>query len=113
MNPRSPDFICIGAQKAGPSWLRANLQKHPQIWMPSVPELHYFDESLVPSMLPPPLAQERTADDTWRNTALTELQRLLAAGDLVRPVDIFDLLFHGLPGLLAVLKALRELRQRQ
>lgn len=82
MNPRSPDFICIGAQKAGTSWLRANLQKHPQIWMPSVPELHYFDESLVPSMLPPPLAQERTADDTWRHTALTELQRLLAAGDL-------------------------------
>ena len=82
MKPRSPDFICIGAQKAGTSWLRANLQKHPQVWIPAVPELHYFDESLVPSMLPSSIAEERAADTTWRNRALAELQLLLAAGDV-------------------------------
>jgi sulfotransferase family protein len=37
-----PDFIGIGAQKAGTTWLYHNLRKHPQIWMPRK-ELHYFD----------------------------------------------------------------------
>ncbi|QIE57328.1 sulfotransferase [Pikeienuella piscinae] len=38
-----PDFICIGAQKAGTSWLYANLAQHPEIWTPFTKELHYFD----------------------------------------------------------------------
>ncbi len=38
------DFLCIGAQKAGTTWLIANLKKHPRIWTPPfVKELHYFD----------------------------------------------------------------------
>lgn len=38
------DFLCIGAQKAGTTWLIANLKKHPQVWTPPfVKELHYFD----------------------------------------------------------------------
>lgn len=38
------DFLCIGAQKAGTTWLIANLRKHPQVWTPPfVKELHYFD----------------------------------------------------------------------
>jgi hypothetical protein len=36
---------------------------------------------------------------------------MLAAGDLRRPVDIFDLLFHALPWLLALAKAMRGRRQ--
>ncbi|WP_319823596.1 RND transporter [Thalassovita sp.] len=42
-----------------------------------------------------------------------EKLRMLAAGELVRPLDIFDLLFHGLPWALAALKGLRELHLRQ
>lgn len=38
-----PDFLCIGAQKAGTSWLNHMLLQHPQIFMPPVNELHYFD----------------------------------------------------------------------
>lgn len=38
-----PDFICIGAQKAGTSWLYANLAQHPEIWTPFTKELHHFD----------------------------------------------------------------------
>jgi len=38
-----PDFICIGAQKAGTTWLHHNLRQHPQIWLPPVKELHYLD----------------------------------------------------------------------
>lgn len=43
-----PNFLCIGAQKAGTSWLFTKLQQHPQVWMPPVKELHYFDHLYVP-----------------------------------------------------------------
>jgi hypothetical protein len=39
-----PDFLGIGAQKAGTTWLGHNLQLHPEIWMPRMKELHYFNE---------------------------------------------------------------------
>lgn len=38
-----PDFLCIGAQKAGTSWLNSVLSEHPQVFMPPVNELHFFD----------------------------------------------------------------------
>ena len=41
-----PDFIGIGAQKAGTTWLSHNLQLHPDIWMPRNKELHYFDDRI-------------------------------------------------------------------
>lgn len=43
-----PTFLCVGAQKAGTSWLHHHLQSHPAIWMPPVKELHYFDHLFVP-----------------------------------------------------------------
>src|SRR5256714_5593747 len=39
-----PDFLCVGAQKAGTSWLYQQLEPHPDFWMPPVKELHYFDQ---------------------------------------------------------------------
>ncbi len=39
----TPDFICIGAQKAGTTWLYRQLRAHPDAWLPPVKELHYFD----------------------------------------------------------------------
>ena len=39
-----PNFLCIGAEKSGTSWLYYNIKKHPQVWMPPVKELHYLDE---------------------------------------------------------------------
>ncbi len=41
---KSPNFIGIGAQKAGSSWLYHQLKTHPEIWMPPLKELHYFDQ---------------------------------------------------------------------
>lgn len=38
-----PDFLCIGAQKSGTSWLYKVLQEHPRIFMPPIKELHFFD----------------------------------------------------------------------
>ncbi len=40
-----PAFIGIGAQKAGTTWLYSQLCQHPNIWMPPIKELHYFDRS--------------------------------------------------------------------
>ena len=39
-----PDFLCIGAHKAGTTWLYQQLDSHPDFWIPPVKELHYFDQ---------------------------------------------------------------------
>jgi hypothetical protein len=55
------DFLGIGAQKAGTTWLWTMLRAHPQIWMPPGKELHYFDRCLrYPS--PSLLAADRFVD---------------------------------------------------
>jgi hypothetical protein len=41
-----PNFLIVGAQKAGTSWLATNLSRHPDVWMPPLKELHYFDERI-------------------------------------------------------------------
>lgn len=41
--PAGPDFICVGAQKAGTQWLYDQLAWHPAFWMPPVKEFHYLD----------------------------------------------------------------------
>ncbi|HUO47140.1 MAG TPA: sulfotransferase [Acidimicrobiia bacterium] len=38
-----PDFVGIGAQKCGTTWLYERLRQHPEIWMPRWKELHFFD----------------------------------------------------------------------
>ena len=37
------NFLCIGAQKAGTSWLYAALQLHPDVTLHPIKELHFFD----------------------------------------------------------------------
>ena len=40
-----PNFLVIGAQRAGTTWLDAALRAHPQIYLPERrKEIHYFDE---------------------------------------------------------------------
>jgi hypothetical protein len=38
-----PDFVCIGAQKAGTTWLYDNLVVQQSIWMPPEKEIHFFN----------------------------------------------------------------------
>ena len=40
---KGPDFLVIGAQRAGTTWLHRVLRQHPSLWLPPVKELHYFD----------------------------------------------------------------------
>jgi hypothetical protein len=42
---RPPDFICIGAQKAGTSWLYANLHRHPDVFMAPKETNHFAPRS--------------------------------------------------------------------
>ncbi|MFY8149329.1 MAG: sulfotransferase family protein [Prochlorococcaceae cyanobacterium] len=39
-----PDFLVIGAQRSGTTWLHRVLQQHPDLWLTPVKELHYFDK---------------------------------------------------------------------
>jgi len=45
-----PDFLGIGAQKAGTTWLWENLRQHPEIFVPDKKELHYFDNKFDQSL---------------------------------------------------------------
>lgn len=43
--PRIPvNFLLIGAQKSGTTWLAAMLAEHPEIFRPKQKELHYFNK---------------------------------------------------------------------
>lgn len=39
-----PNFLIVGAMKAGTTWLASNLETHPQVFIPK-DELHFFNES--------------------------------------------------------------------
>ncbi len=38
-----PNFLGIGAPRCGTTWLHRMLREHPQVWLPPVKEVHYFD----------------------------------------------------------------------
>jgi hypothetical protein len=38
-----PQFLCIGAQKAGTTWLNEQFKKHPELCMPDPKEVRFFD----------------------------------------------------------------------
>ena len=46
--PRAPDFLGIGVQKAGTTWLHRNLAGHPEIFIPEPKEIQYFSEVHLP-----------------------------------------------------------------
>ena len=42
---RKPDFLIVGAQKAGTTWLWKMLDEHPATMLPAEKEIHYFGSS--------------------------------------------------------------------
>src|SRR6266581_6502796 len=67
-----PDFLCIGAHKAGTTWLYQQLDSHPDFWMPPVKELHYFDQlSRVKRAAHPRCRDERDRRFLERLTSLS------------------------------------------
>ena len=39
----TPNFLLIGAEKSGTTWLYDRLRRHPDVFMPEVKEIHYFN----------------------------------------------------------------------
>jgi len=39
-----PDFLGIGAPRAATTWLHSRLSAHPEVYLPKIKELHFFDE---------------------------------------------------------------------
>lgn len=57
------DFLGIGAQKAGTTWLYENLRHHPQIAFPGGKEIHYWDLAENDDGLPAYLSLFETPSD--------------------------------------------------
>src|ERR671912_124075 len=71
-----PNFLVVGAQKAGTTWLYRSLRTHPQVWMPREKELHYFDEKIrLDGGLFSRLRGDRPADWRWRRQVKSRLKR--------------------------------------
>jgi hypothetical protein len=49
----------------------------------------------------------------WPEPHVIEKLRMLGAGELTRPLDIFDLLLHGSPAGLLVWRVWREVHRRR
>jgi hypothetical protein len=41
-----PDFFCIGAPRAATTWVHKRLGRHPDVFIPRVKEVHFFDEPM-------------------------------------------------------------------
>ncbi len=71
-----PHFICIGAQKAGTTWLHSNLRKHKDLWLPPIKEIHYFDykENNFSPALKQQLFNNQRDNRRWRRIAKNRLK---------------------------------------
>lgn len=42
MSQHGPQFLCVGLEKSGTTWLYQTLSRHPAVWLPPFKELSYF-----------------------------------------------------------------------
>ncbi len=77
-----PDFVCIGAQKAGTTWLYQTLRQHPTLFFPPIKEIHFFDYLYIAEHRP------------WINAAYTRHLARLAKqplfADYARSITALD-----------------------
>ena len=87
-----PDFICVGAQKAGTRWLYDQLAFHPEFWMPPVKELHFFDGARpglrkakrLKARIDKDLGNGQSREE-WKG--LAETNKIMGKKDQILPVD--------------------------
>jgi Sulfotransferase domain len=46
MKSLKPDFLIVGAEKSGTTWLKHVLNENPEIFIPSEKEIHFFDKEI-------------------------------------------------------------------
>lgn len=83
------DFLGIGAQKAGTTWLWSMLRAHPRIWMPPEKELHYFDRS-VRYLSPSTLAADRLLERLLSRAPQNRAFRRICRAQLARAIRMRD-----------------------
>lgn len=100
---RFPDFLGIGANRGGSSWLYRVLAHHPEVWLPPVKEIHHFDRQSTGRRVAKYLGKEglvrlrdyatgdafrTSADGLFRNLAW-DVHYLLVPESLQWYVDLF------------------------
>jgi predicted secreted protein len=81
MATNNPAFICIGAQKAGTTWLYVNLKSHPDIHLTPLKELHYFDELYKKEktrLIDRITAKEGMNKWMWQNNLVSSFKKAIA-----------------------------------
>jgi hypothetical protein len=73
---RYPDFICIGAQKGGTTWLDRMLRQHPDVWLPPTKEVHYFNR-VFERKIAGPTAEFTKIDRARMESVLNTIRRIL------------------------------------
>ncbi|MCA9245919.1 MAG: sulfotransferase [Planctomycetales bacterium] len=66
-----PNFLCIGAPKAGTTWLFDNLRRHPDVWLPKYKSMQYFSGKAAAvrrKKFRRLLRREVLADMSWRQS---------------------------------------------
>lgn len=63
MNPRKPDFLIVGAAKAGTTALYALLTQHPQVYMSPIKEPNYFSKDINLDLLRPQAKERLKAEN--------------------------------------------------
>jgi hypothetical protein len=105
-----PYFLCIGAQKAGTTWLYDNIVQHPQVWMAPVKEIFYFDR---PTWLPLAVQLAQPANRALRRhtfEAMGKRFRPKAGRPLATAPAAGATGQRGAPGMSRMAKALWHLR---
>ncbi len=77
-----PDFLCIGAQKAATTWLYGQMGRHPNIWVPPIKELNYFNNPS--STLYKRLFSKHWLDKDWRILFKQKILSPLSRGKIGR-----------------------------
>jgi hypothetical protein len=73
-----PNFVCIGVQKGGTTWLYEMLGQNPSVWLPPIKEIHYFDR----------IGVKQKAREV---TAATVDKKVAALTEKIRPTSIWSL----------------------
>jgi len=91
---RLPAFLGIGAQKAGTTWLHANLAEHPAVFLPEVKELHWIDWNWHRSV---------EAYASWFESAGDRLAGEITPAYAIAPEDRVAAIAGMMPGLRAIM----------
>jgi hypothetical protein len=89
-----PDFLCVGAQKGGTSWLYRQVEPHPDFWMPPVKELHYLDNLNRTKRFRPPRCRDE------RDVCFLESMKSLSAQSYI-DLENYGRLFEHKESLLS------------